>query len=119
MAKYLFLIYGSEERWDNMSPQEGQRIDDGHRAVRGRAGTAIVASGALEHSSTATSLRAGTSVDHPTITDGPFLETKEAIGGFYLLEAPDLDAAIALARLLPEVSADHSGVEIRPLQGSS
>ncbi len=119
MAKYLFLIYGNEKRWDTMSPEEGRRIDDGHRAVRSRAGTAILASGELEPSSTATSLRAGASIDHPTITDGPFLETKEAIGGFYLLDAADLDDAIALARLLPEVAADHSGVEIRPLRGSS
>ena len=119
MAKYLFLIYGNEERWENGSPEEGRRIDDGHRAVRARAGTAILASGELELSSTATSLRAGASTDHPTITDGPFLETKEAIGGFYVLEAQDLDGAIALARLLPEVSADHSGVEIRPLRGFS
>ncbi len=48
-------------------------------------------------------------------TDGPFLETKEALGGFYLLEAADLDEVIGLASLLPEVHAGHSGVEIRPV----
>jgi hypothetical protein len=50
-----------------------------------------------------------------TTTDGPFLETKEAVGGFYLLDASDLDEVIQLASLLPEVQANHSGVEIRPL----
>jgi hypothetical protein len=50
-----------------------------------------------------------------TTTDGPFLETKEALGGYYVHEASDLDEAIALASRLPEVSGGHSGVEVRPL----
>ena len=119
MAKYLILIYGNEERWESMTPEEQQRIGEGHRAFNAKAGTAVLFGTALEHSMTATSLRAGSGPGNPTITDGPFLETKEAVGGFYLLEAPDLDAAIALATLLPEVAEDHSGVEVRPLQGSS
>jgi hypothetical protein len=64
----------------------------------------------------ATSLRPG-SGGRPAITDGPFLETKEVLGGFYVLDASDLDEAISLASELPEVSVDHSGVEIRPLRG--
>ncbi len=57
----------------------------------------------------------GPRADGPTITDGPFLETKEALGGFYLVEAADLDEAIRWSSLLPEVADDHSGVEIRPI----
>ena len=45
----------------------------------------------------------------------PFLETKEGLGGFYLMEADDLDEVIKLASQLPEVHAGHSGVEIRPV----
>jgi hypothetical protein len=48
-------------------------------------------------------------------TDGPFAETKEQVGGFYLLEASGLDEAIKLASMLPEVQVGHSGVEIRPV----
>jgi hypothetical protein len=48
-------------------------------------------------------------------TDGPFAETKEQVGGFYLLEASSLDEAVKLASMLPEVRASHSGVEIRPV----
>ncbi len=62
----------------------------------------------------ATTLRAD-SAGAVMTTDGPFLETKEALGGFYLLEADDLDEAIRLASQLPEVHAGHSGVEIRPV----
>src|ERR1700753_2950914 len=50
-----------------------------------------------------------------TITDGPFLETKEALGGFYLLDASDLDEATKLASLLPELQTSHCAVEIRPV----
>ena len=48
-------------------------------------------------------------------TDGPFLETKEAIGGYYLIDASDLEEAIKLASMLPETRAGHSGVDIRPV----
>jgi hypothetical protein len=125
MAKYLILIYGDEQQWSTMSAAEQQRIDDGHVVFTSRAGGAvadggaIIDGGALEPTSTATSLRAGAGASAsagPTVTDGPFLETKEALGGFYLIEAADLDEAISLAARLPEVAAAHSGVEIRPLR---
>ena len=114
MAKYLILIYGDEQRWNAMSPQERAQIDEGHRAFQARAGAAVLAAGQLEETSTATSLRAG-SEGRPVITDGPFLETKEVLGGFYVVEARDLDEAIALSSGLAEVAQDHSGVEVRPL----
>ena len=119
MAKYLVLIYGDEQRWANRSPLEVQALQDGHAAFRAAAGAGVVGGHELADSATATSLRAGSDgsdgSDGPTITDGPFLETKEALGGFYLLEAADLDEAIRWSSLLPEVAEDHSGVEIRPI----
>ncbi|MFI5610231.1 YciI family protein [Amycolatopsis sp. NPDC051903] len=114
MAKYLLLIYGNEQIWDRLSEQERKDLDAGHAAFAAAAGDAILAGGALLPTAMATSLRGG-----PTPTDGPFLETKEALGGYYLLEAPDLDAALALAERLPEVSAAHGGVEIRPMREAS
>ncbi|MGH2464926.1 MAG: YciI family protein, partial [Candidatus Limnocylindrales bacterium] len=62
----------------------------------------------------AVSIRAGKS-GKATATDGPFLETKEVVGGYYVFEAADIDEAIALAAQLPEASAPHGGVEIRPI----
>ncbi|MEY9927254.1 hypothetical protein ABH926_001879 [Catenulispora sp. GP43] len=114
MAKYMLLIYGDEQRWENLSPVEQAEIDAGHVAFQKRAGDRILASGQLEPSSTATTVRAGDG-DAPAVTDGPFLETKEVVGGFYLVEAADLDEAVALSRELAEVRHDHSGVEITPL----
>jgi hypothetical protein len=114
MPKYLVLIYGDEQRWDNASAEEIKQIDDGHRAFQAKVGETILASGQLEPTTTAASLRSG-SGGRPAVTDGPFLESKEVLGGFYLLEAAGLDEAISLAGGLAEVSHDHGGVEVRPL----
>ena len=65
----------------------------------------------MEPTTTATSIRTSLGGD-VTVTDGPFAETKEALGGYYLIEAPDLDAAIALAKKVP---ARFGGVEVRPV----
>jgi hypothetical protein len=113
MAQYLILIYGEEARWEAASDAELRQIDDGHRAFRARAGSAVLASGELEPTRTATTLRPG--AERPLVTDGPFVETKEVLGGFYVIDVADLDAALELAGLLGEVRQDHSGVQVQPL----
>jgi hypothetical protein len=67
-----------------------------------------VAGYALQPSTTATAVRGD------LVTDGPFIEAKEVIGGFFILEAPDLDVALKIAKLNP-VYLDGGGVEVRPL----
>jgi hypothetical protein len=114
MAKYMVLIYGDAKRWEAMSREELAACDAAHAAFSGKAGSRILSAGELELAPMATSLRSD-GAGGVTTTDGPFLETKEAVGGFYLLEAADLDEVIGLTSLLSEVHADHSGVEIRPL----
>jgi hypothetical protein len=114
MAKYMILIFGDEAQWDAMTQEQGQAHDAAHAAFAVAAGSKIVGRGQLESASMATTLRSD-GAGGVTTTDGPFLETKEALGGFYLLEAPDLDEVIKLASLLPEVRASHSGVDIRPV----
>ena len=109
MAKYLILIYGDEQQWAGMSQRERRELEAGHAAFRAAAGDRVLDGHELEAPATATTLRV-------TTTDGPFLETKEALGGYYLLQAADLDEVIALAGMLPEVLAGHSGVEIRPVR---
>jgi len=122
MAKYLILIYGDEAQWEAESEADRQRKGEAHGAFAAKAEssprTALIDGGELELISSATSLRAGSN-GSPTVTDAPFLETKEVLGGYYVLEAPDLDQALALAKELPEVAVAHSGVEIRPVKRSS
>ena len=108
MAKYLVLIYEREGSDDDPAVQ-AERAKHWTFVESRKAN--IVAGEALQPTTTATSLRHDGS-DAYAVTDGPFVETKEALGGFYLLEAADLDAAIALAR---EIPAPLGGLEIRPI----
>lgn len=114
MAKYMVLIYGDAQQWAAMSQEQQQAHEAAHAEFRAKAGAKNIGGEELELATTATSLRSDED-GRVVTTDGPFLETKEAVGGFYLLEASDLDEVIELASLLPEVHAGHSGVEIRPV----
>ncbi|WP_439660229.1 YciI family protein [Lentzea sp. HUAS TT2] len=114
MAKYMILIYGDAAQWDAMTEEQWHAHNEGHAAFAAKAGARVLDGRQLENTPMATSLRADAHGDVHT-TDGPFLETKEGIGGYYLLEASDLDEVFELARLLPELNYTHSGLEIRPV----
>jgi len=114
MAKFMILIFGDEQQWDAMTPDQWQAHDAAHAAFSAAAGARIVGGEQLHSTPMATTLRSDGSGGVAT-TDGPYLETKEALGGYYVVEAGDLDEVIELASLLPEVHAAHSGVEIRPV----
>ena len=111
MAKYLVLIYEVESEFATMTDELRSEYDKHWTFIENRR-EHIVAGEALETTATATALRRDGRGGY-TVTDGPFVETKEALGGFYLLEAPDLDAAIELAR---EIPAPAGGLEIRPIR---
>jgi hypothetical protein len=115
MPKFTVLIYGDAEQWEAMTRDVAEKHDAAHVAFReaidASPGVAIVGGEELELAPKAKSVRSrGGRV---ITTDGPFLETKEALGGYYVIEAPDIDAVVALASQLPEATAAHSGVEIR------
>jgi hypothetical protein len=109
MARFLVLIYEDEQQWIDSAPGAAEAMQ-GHGRFNTEHADAIVAGEALEPTGTATSLRRDES--GVTVTDGPFVETKEALGGFYLIEAADLDAATELAK---EIPAPFGGLEIRPV----
>lgn len=69
----------------------------------------------LQPASTATTVRASDRGGQPVVVDGPFTEAKETIGGFSIIDVPDLDAAIALARTWPSLQFPGVAVEIRPI----
>ena len=115
MAKYLVLIYGDAQTWADASEQWQAENEAGHAAFNAAAGRAVLGGNELETADRAVTLRVNSS-GRPSRTDGPFLETKEVLGGYYLLEAADLDEAIRLASDIPEASAPTSAVEIRPIK---
>ncbi len=109
-VKYFILLAGNGDMpaWDELSAEEqaagmAQHVAFGE-ACEARAGVEILGGEALGDGSTATTLR--TRADELTITDGPFTEAAEHIGGFYLLTAPDLDTVIELCRVLPGYDID-------------
>ncbi|MFC5380777.1 YciI family protein [Aquipuribacter nitratireducens] len=109
MAKYLVLIYEDETKYVDATPEEWQASMAEHEAFSaavGEHGGTIVGGEALHPTSTATTIRGG------ELSDGPFLESKEALGGYYVIDARDLDHAIEIARLCP---AGAGGVEVRPV----
>jgi hypothetical protein len=111
MAQYLVLIYGDGQRFENAGPEVGELTYKEHEKFGANNHEAIVGGNALQDISTATSIR--TDEDgKATVTDGPFVETKETLGGYYLIEAPDFDAALEIAKQVP---ARFGGVELRPI----
>jgi hypothetical protein len=116
MAQYMFLLFDTEEFYDNVTAEDWQAAMKLHRAFAEAveaAGASILGGEALEKSSTASTVKQQTSGE-PLVTDGPFIETKEALGGFYLIEAKDLDQALALAKICPS-----GNVEVRPVMDTS
>jgi len=105
MGQYLVLIYEDETGWQ----AGGEAAEQGMKAHQefGTKHADVLRGGqALQPTSTATTIRDG------VVTDGPFIETKEALGGYYLIEADDLDQALAIAK---DVPAPFGGVEVRPI----
>jgi hypothetical protein len=109
MAQYAVLIYASDSAHAPEATAGETESHDEYAAGMIARGT-LVAGFALLPRDTATSIRPD------LITDGPFVDSKEVIAGFYVIEAPDLDAALAIARANP-VLREGGGVEVRPVQG--
>ena len=112
MPQYLILLYADEQSWAEASDETSAEILAAHTAFSERHRDALRGGSALQPQATATTIR-GWNSGTPTVTDGPFAETKEALGGFYMVDAADLDEALAIAR---EVPAPFGGVEVRPVR---
>lgn len=115
MAEYMVLIWDDERAWESADEQTVQRTLASHGEFIARNSAALRGGNRLHPSATATSIRheRGGGV---SVSDGAFAETKEVIGGYYLIEAADLDAAMAIAKQVP---APFGGVEVRPVCPSS
>jgi hypothetical protein len=109
-VKYALLIYSNDTEWENLAEEEKNAIYAEYFAIS--ESTGIVGGQELQPAETATTVRVA---DGRTLTtDGPFAETKEALGGFFLLDADNLDDAIGMAARIP--AARRGGaVEVRPV----
>jgi hypothetical protein len=108
VARYVFLMYDAEDFYDTADEQavvDEMRLHEQFMQAVRAAGASVVGGEALQPSSTASTVRGDA-----LVTDGPFADTKEALGGFYVIEAPDLDVALRLAKICPA-----GNVEVRPV----
>jgi hypothetical protein len=105
MAQYAVLIYGSAEPTG---------ADDA--AAHDRYAQEVIGSGSMAAAFALEPVEAATSLRGDVVTDGPFVDAKEVIAGFYVIDAPDLDAALVIARGNPALQ-QGGGLEVRPVAG--
>ena len=111
--EYVLLIHGDGEAYAALSQQEIDKMYVEHRAFMAaltEAGVGLRYSAELQPPSTAKIVRP--SADDRLVTDGPFTETKEQLGGFYVIDVPDIETAVFWAKRIPVIPGD--AVEVRP-----
>jgi hypothetical protein len=111
--RYMLLIYGDESGWDQVTEAEMAETMTAYNAFGAEVSQKglLVSGDALHPTRTATTVRVR---DGKTMTtDGPFAETKEALGGYYILNCKDLDEALAYAAKIP--GAKVGSIEVRPI----
>jgi hypothetical protein len=111
--QYLLALYADESAWDRMTPEQKQQGYTAYMAYTQALKDAgvHVSSNRLRPSSTATTLR--TTNGKTQVLDGPFVESREELGGYYLINVPDMDAAMTWAGRCPGVQ--HGVVEVRAI----
>ena len=111
--QYMCLIYDDEKVWQGMSEEERGKVFGEYGAFTEaiKSSGNYVAGDALQPISTATTVRVREG--ETLVTDGPFAETKEQLGGYYLVEAKDVDEALKIAERIP--SARYGSIEVRPV----
>jgi hypothetical protein len=111
--QYLLLIYGAEDAWPKMSEAERNQMYGEYRTYTDEIKKSghYVGGNALQPTHTATTVRVRSG--KTSTTDGPFAETREQLGGYYLVEAKDLDEATRLAAGIP--GARLGSIEVRPV----
>ena len=113
--KYMLLIYGDPSKWTDQTEEEGNAVMQEYFAFTGaiEASGELVAGDPLQGIETATTVRVHGG--ERVLTDGPFAETKEVLGGYYLVDVADLDRALELAAQLPGAVRGYDAIEVRPL----
>jgi len=109
--KYAMLICTDEVAYDAMSPAEAEASTEAYMQFMAKFDTKLLGGERLRPTTEATCVRVRDG--QLSTTDGPFVETKEQLGGFYLVDAADLDEAIEIASQIP--SAAYGTIEVRPV----
>ncbi|HTV07017.1 MAG TPA: YciI family protein [Acidobacteriaceae bacterium] len=111
--QYLLLLYANEAGWNQMTPAQQKQGVAAYMAY----GEALTAAGILKGSNRLQPIATATTVRNvdgkPQVLDGPYVDSKEQLGGYFLIDVPDLDSAISWAARCP--GASHGSIEVRPV----
>jgi hypothetical protein len=107
--EFLALIHSDEKRWESLDDDERQAVYQRYLDFSQR--DEVVAGAELQSTGTATTVRVRNG--DRLVTDGPYAEVKEALGGFFILQCDSIDEACRLAAEIP--AAEHGAVEVRPV----
>jgi hypothetical protein len=115
--KYVLMFCDTPELHDQIDPDDAKATYEeiyGWFEEQAKAGRIADGGAELQPVTTATTVKAGNG-EGPVVVDGPFSEAKEVVGGFQVVEVPDLDAALAMARTWPPLKHPGVSVEVRPI----
>ena len=112
-VRYLLMIYGDEAGYEAATEEQREALRNEYGRVAAGWGDRLRGGDELAASTSATTVRVRS--EEQLVTDGPFAETKEQLGGYFIVDVEDLDTAIALAAELP--GAQTGAIEVRPLIG--
>jgi hypothetical protein len=113
--KFLLVMHTNPQIWDALTDEERNEIMTGHgpflESIKASGELVTTAALAGPENSAVVQVRAGV----PAVTDGPYLEAKEYVGGWYLVECESRERALELAALIPDAKVEGLGVEVRPV----
>jgi hypothetical protein len=117
--KYLLIMHMNPQIWESLTEAERQAVMEGHGGFMDtiRESGELISTEALGDPSASAVVRVREGV--PVVTDGPYLETKEYLGGYYLVDVESKERAYELAALIPDASVDGLGIEVRPVMFSA
>jgi hypothetical protein len=111
VPRYMALIYSDEQAWDALTDDERAAVYARYGEFMKRHGANVVDGAELQPAAAATTVRVRN--DETLVTDGPYAELKEALGGYFVLECDSIEEACELAAEIP--AAEHGAVEVRPV----
>ncbi|MEV4129289.1 YciI family protein [Nocardia sp. NPDC049707] len=113
--KFLLIMHSNPQIWDALTEEERNEVMSGHGAFMETVTKSgeLISTTALADPSQSAVVRVRGGV--PAVTDGPYLEAKEYLGGYYLVECDGRDRALELAALIPDAGVEGLGIEVRPV----
>ena len=111
--KVMALIYGDQNRWESFSDEQREEVYKRYRAFADEARAAGVMVGGDELASARDATTVRVRDNETLVTDGPYAEVKEALGGYFVFEVETMDDALSFAARIP--GAEHGAIEVRPI----